>query len=171
MTRNHGSQIKWLAYSLAYVLMHLLKFGFLNRMPMNGAVPELATIAVAAVGCFEGPVSGSLYGLGVGLFCSAVYYRVGSMMIAICTLVGWLSGLTTDRQVGKNFLGVSLCGSLSILLLESVRVFYYYFFGRNSLEVLLDIAVPEGIYSLIFVIPMYFMFAVIFLRFRTDMEL
>lgn len=145
MARNHGSQIKWTAYALAYLAMHLLKFGFLNRLPVRGAVPELATIAVAAVGCFEGPFSGALYGLSVGLFCSAVYYRAGSMMIAICTLVGWLSGLTTDRQVGKNFLGVVLCGSLSILLLETVRVFYYHFLGKNSLDTLLAIAIPEGL--------------------------
>ncbi len=151
--------------------MHLLKFGLFNRIPVNGAVPEFATIAVAAVGCFEGPFSGALYGLGVGLFCSAVYYRAGSMMIAICTLVGWLSGLTTDRQVGKNFLGVVLCGSLSIVLLEGIRVFYYHFFGRNAMETLLAIAIPEGLYSLAFVIPMYFLFALVFLKFRTDMEL
>lgn len=171
MARSHGSQIKWTAYSLAYLFMHLLKFGLFNRIPVNGAVPEFATIAVAAVGCFEGPFSGALYGLGVGLFCSAVYYRAGSMMIAICTLVGWLSGLTTDRQVGKNFLGVVLCGSLSIVLLEGIRVFYYHFFGRNAMETLLAIAIPEGLYSLAFVIPMYFLFALVFLKFRTDMEL
>lgn len=171
MARNHGSQIKWGAYVLGYLLLHMLKFGILNRLPVKGVVPELVTIAVAAVGCFEGPVSGALYGLGVGLFCSAVYYRGGSMMIAICTLVGWLSGLTTDRQVGKNFLGVTLCGTLSILILELVRVFYYLVFGKNQLDTLLSIAVPEGLYSLCFVIPMYFLFALIYLNFRTDMEL
>lgn len=158
-------------YVLAYLVMHLLKVGFFNRFPVNGAVPEIVSIAVAAVGCFEGSLSGALYGLGVGLFCSTVYYRGGSMMIAICTLVGWLSGLTTNRRVGKNFLGVTLCGSLSIILLEGIRVFYYFVFGGNDMETLLSIAIPEGLYSLVFVIPMYFMFAIIYINFRTDMEL
>lgn len=158
-------------YTLSYLALYLLKLGVLNRIPYRGALPELAPIAVAAVGCFEGPLSGSLYGMGVGIFCCAVYYRGGSMMIPICTLIGLLSGLTYKNRVGKNFLGVSLCGILSVFLVEGVRVFYYHVFGKNSIETLMVFAKPAVQYSLIFVIPIYFLFAFIYIRYRTDTEL
>lgn len=171
MGRNYGSQIKWGMYALAYLILYFLKSCIFNRLPLMGAIPELAPLAVAAVGCFEGSFGGAAYGLAVGFFCSAVYYRAGSMMIPVCTLTGLLSGLTTRRQIGGNVLGVTLCGVLSLLLLEGTRVFYYHFFGNNSLETLRTIAVPEGVYSLLFLLPVYLLYAVIYSRYRTDTEL
>lgn len=171
MGRNNGSQIKWAVYALAYLLVFFVKTSIFNRIPLYGAIPELAPIAVAAVGCFEGSFGGAVYGLAVGLVCSAVYYRGGSMMIPICTLIGLLSGLTTNRQIGKNFLGVVICGTLSVVLLECIRIFYYHFFGLNEVQTLLTIAVPEGLYSLCFVIPLYFLYTAVYNKFRTDTEL
>lgn len=171
MGRSYGSQIKWAAYAAGYLLLFFLKSSIFNRLPIHGAVPEVAPLAVAAVGCFEGTFGGAAYGLAVGLFCSAVYYRGGSMMIAICTVIGMLSGTTTNRQIGKNFLGGLVCGTMGILILEFCRVFYYHFFGRNSLETVLSIAVPEGLYSAAFIIPVYLLYVLIYLRFRTDTEL
>jgi hypothetical protein len=171
MGRNNGSQIKWGIYALCYLLVFFVKHCIFNRIPIYGVLPELAPIAVAAVGCFEGSFGGAVYGLVAGLFCSAVYYRGGSMMIPICTLIGMLSGLTTKRQVGKNVLGVLLCGGMGILILECVRIFYYHVFGQNSLETMLSIAVPEGIYSAVFILPIYFLYSWVYRRFRTDLEL
>lgn len=171
MGRNNGNQIKWGMYALAYLVVFFVKNSILNRIPICGALPELAPLAVAAVGCFEGSFGGAAYGLAVGLFCSAVYYRGGSMMIPICTLIGLLSGLTTNRQIGKNVLGVVLCGIMSVLVLEGGRVFYYHFLGKNPLPVLLNLAIPEGIYSAVFILPIYFLYSFVYQRFRTDTEL
>lgn len=171
MGRNNGSQIKWGMYALAYLAVFFVKNSIFNRIPIYGALPELAPLAVAAVGCFEGSLGGAAYGVAVGLFCSAVYYRGGTMMIPICTLIGMLSGLTTKRQIGKNFLGVCLCGIMSVLVLEGGRVFYYHFLGQNPLPILMKLAVPEGIYSAVFIIPIYFFYSLIYRRFRTDTEL
>ncbi|MCD8146778.1 MAG: rod shape-determining protein MreD [Clostridiales bacterium] len=171
MGRNNGSQVKWGIYALSYLVMYFIKICILNRIPIYGALPELAPLVVAAVGCYEGSLGGALYGLGVGFFCSAVYFRGGTMMIPICTVTGVLAGLTTRRQIGKNFLGVVLCGAMGVLVLEGARVFYYYTFGGNDMETLLRIAVPEGLYSLVFVIPIYFVYAAIYQRYRTDTEL
>ena len=178
MGRNNGSQIKWTAYALAYAVVFLVKTLIFNRIPFHGAVPELAPIAAAAVGCFEGSFSGALYGLAVGFFSSAVYYRTGTMMIPICTVVGMLSGFTTRRQIGQTVLGVVLCGALGIVLLEAGRVGFYHLFGMNlqetvsiPLETLLAIAIPEAEYSALFLLPMFFLYAAIYHNFRTDMEL
>ncbi|MCD7843998.1 MAG: hypothetical protein LUG17_05185, partial [Clostridiales bacterium] len=139
MGRNNGSQVKWGIYALSYLVMYFIKICILNRIPIYGALPELAPLVVAAVGCYEGSLGGALYGLGVGFFCSAVYFRGGTMMIPICTVTGVLAGLTTRRQIGKNFLGVVLCGAMGVLVLEGARVFYYYTFGGNAMDTLLRI--------------------------------
>ena len=178
MGRNNGTQIKWTAYALAYLLAFFLKVTVFNRIPFHGAIPELAPIAAAAVGCFEGSFSGAVYGLAVGFFSSAVYYRAGTMMIPICTVIGMLSGFTTRRQIGKTVLGVVLCGALGILLLEAGRVGFYHLFGMDlretvsiPTETLMKLAIPEAEYSAAFLLPLYFLYAAVYNRFRTDLEL
>jgi hypothetical protein len=178
MGRNNGSQIKWAAYALAYALCLFLKITLFNRLPFHGTLPELAPIAAAAVGCFEGSFSGALYGLVIGFFSSAIYYRSGTMMIPVCTVIGMLSGFTTRRQIGKTVLGVVLCGALGILLMEASRVGFYHLFGMNlrqtesiPMDTLLKLAIPEAEYSAAFLLPMFFLYAAIYNRFRTDMEL
>lgn len=171
MRRSHGGQVKWAIYTLAYLALYFIKISVLNRIPIRGVIPELAPMAAAAVGCFEGTFGGAVYGLTIGLFSSAVYYRGGSMMIPICTFIGLLSGFTTDRQVGKNLLGVCVCGIAGIVLLEAGRVLYYHIFGGNPLAPLLTLAVPEGLYSLVFLVPVYILYTAVYRRFRTDTEL
>lgn len=178
MGRNNGAQIKWTAYALAYAVLFLLKVTLFNRIPFRGALPELAPLAAAAVGCFEGSFSGAVYGLAVGFFSSAVYYRSGTMMIPICTVVGMLSGLTTRRQIGKTVLGVVLCGALGLLLTESCRVGFYHLLGMNlrqsagiPMDSLLPIAIAEAEYSAAFLLPVFFLYAGVYNRFRTDTEL
>ena len=178
MGRNNGSQVKWTAYALAYVLVFFLITTIFNRIPFHGAIPELAPVAVAAVGCFEGSFGGAVYGLAVGFFSSAVYYRSGTMMIPICTVVGMLSGFTTRRQIGKTVLGGLLGGVLGIFLLECGRVGFYHVFGMNlretvsiPMDTLMKLAVPEAEYSALFILPLYFLYGAIYNRFRTDTEL
>lgn len=178
MGRNNASQIKWTAYALAYAFVFLVKTLLFNRIPFHGTVPELAPIAAAAVGCFEGSFSGAVYGLAVGFFSSAVYFRSGTMMIPVCTMVGMLSGFTTRRQIGKTVLGVVFCGAVGIVLMEAARVGFYHLFGMNlketvsiPLDTLLTIAIPEAEYSALFLLPIFFLYAAIYRNFRTDTEL
>lgn len=171
MKRNFGSQIKWSFYAAAFLLVFFLKSCVFNRFPIHHAIPELAPLAVIAVGCLEGSLSGSIFGLAVGLFCNAVYYRSGGIMIPMCTLLGILSGLTTGRQIGRTPLGMVLCSVVGIALLELSRVGYYHFFGKNAVDTLLAIAIPEGLYSLVFALPIYGLFWLVYRKYRTDLEL
>lgn len=171
MKRNLGSQIKWAMYAGAFLLVFFFESCVFNRFPVRHAIPELAPLAVIATACFEGSSSGAVYGLAVGLFCNAVYYRSGGIMIPMCTLMGILSGFTSGRQIGRTPLGMVVCSVAGIALLELGRVGYYHFFGNNPLDTLWRIAIPEAIYSLVFALPVYGLFWLIYQHYRTDTEL
>lgn len=168
MARNHGALIKWLAYSGGVLLLSFLEQCVLNRLPIYGCTPVLAILAVVTVACFEGCKSGSILGLCVGVLCALVYYRAGQLMIPVCTLAGLFAGATTDRQMGRTLPGVLLCDLGGLLLLEGVNVCVYAFFWRQELHGLLRIAVPEGLYSFLFALPVYALFCALYHRFRTD---
>lgn len=168
MARNHGSLIKWLTYSGGVLLLFFLERCVLNRLPIYGCTPVLAILAVVTVACFEGCMSGSILGLCVGTLCALVYYRAGQLMVPVCTVCGLLAGATTDRQMGKTLPGVLLCDLGALLCMEGLHVWIRVVFWRQELDGLLRIAVPEGLYSFLFALPIYALFRLIYRRFRTD---
>lgn len=171
MLRNHGSLIKWLTYSGGFLLLFFLERCVLNRFPIYGCTPVLSILAVVTVACFEGCLSGSIFGLCIGVLCALVYYRGGALAVPVFTLAGLLAGSTTNKQMGKTIPGVLLCNLGGILLLEGARVWIRWFFRLDALATLLRIAVPEGLYSLLFVLPVYGLFWLIYRKFRTDSNL
>ena len=82
-----------------------------------------------------------------------------------------------DEPALRRAYGV-LCSAVGIALTEAARVGFYHLFGMNlrqtagiPMESLLTIAIPEAEYSALFLLPMFFLYAAIYHRFRTDTEL
>ena len=94
MIRNNANLIKWTSYALAFLLVFFFECCVLNRFPLHGAIPNLSILVVVAVALFEGSINGAIFGLVIGFFCSAVYYRSGLMMIPIYTVIGACTGAT-----------------------------------------------------------------------------
>ena len=159
MIRNNANLIKWTSYALAFLLVFFFECCVLNRFPLHGAIPNLSILVVVAVALFEGSINGAIFGLVIGFFCSAVYYRSGLMMIPIYTIIGACTGATRKEKIGRSLLGCAVC-SLGGLILKG-----------TSLSVLASLALPEALYSLPFFLPIYFLIHAVYKKVRTDYEL
>ena len=155
MGRNNANLIKWISYSLVFLLIFFFESCVLNRFPAFGAIPMLAPLVVVAVALFEGSFSGALFGLGVGFFCSAVYYRGGLLMLPILAMIGAGTGATRKQKIGRSLLGCAICGLGGMVLLELAHLSYRLLFDGTPLSALLHIALPELFYSMVFLIPIY----------------
>ena len=82
---------KWIVYALALLPLCLLDQYILGRIFLQLPAPLLYPLAVAAVGLWEGPFAGSLYGLGTG----AVWWLGGesSLVILLLCLAGLAAGV------------------------------------------------------------------------------
>ena len=109
MIRNNANLIKWTSYALAFLLVFFFECCVLNRFPLHGAIPNLSILVVVAVALFEGSINGAIFGLVIGFFCSAVYYRSGLMMIPIYTIIGACTGATRKEKIGRSLLGCAVC--------------------------------------------------------------
>ena len=158
MIRNNANLIKWTSYALAFLLVFFFECCVLNRFPLHGAIPNLSILVVVAVALFEGSINGAIFGLVIGFFCSAVYYRSGLMMIPIYTVIGACTGATRKEKIGRSLLGCAVC-SLRFLL------------KGTSLSVLASLALPEALYSLPFFLPIYCLIHAVYKKVRTDYEL
>lgn len=171
MGRNNANLIKWVSYGAAFLLVFFFESCVLNRFPAFGAVPMLAPLVVTAVALFEGSLNGALFGLIVGFFCSAVYYRSGLMMIPVFTLIGVFTGATRKQKIGRSLLGCAICGLAAMALLELFHMVSGLLFQGNSLPTAAQVALPELVYSMVFLIPIYLLIRTVYRRVRTDTEL
>lgn len=170
MIRNNANFIKWTSYALAFLLVFFFECCVLNRFPICGAIPKLSILVVVAVALFEGSVNGATFGLVIGFFCSAVYYRSGLMMIPIYTIIGAGAGATRKAKIGRSLLGCAACSLGGLVFLELCQIVHFLLKG-TAFPVLSSLALPEALYSLPFLIPIYFLIHAVYKKVRTDYEL
>lgn len=171
MARSNANLIKWLSYAAAFLVVFFFETCVLNRFPIHHGTPILAPLVVTAVALFEGPVNGAVYGLVVGFFCSAVYYRSGLMMLPVFTIIGALTGTTRTQRIGRSLFGCAICALAGLALLELCHIMVGLLFHGTALLAMVRVALPELIYSMVFLIPVYLLIRTVYRKVRTDSEL
>lgn len=152
--------IKWLFYGLGLLPVWLFEQAVLNRFQVFGVSPVLLPLAAAAVAVLEGPAAGGGFGLAVGVLCDAVYYGVPGGMTLGLTLIGIGAGIAAQYVLKKSFVGCFICSAGALLLIDGARTVLYALQGA-PLGALLGVAVPEILWSLVFVGPVYLLFRAI----------
>jgi rod shape-determining protein MreD len=156
--------IKWGVYALAILPVWWCELFLLNRLPLPGASPMLLPLAAVAVAVLEGSVAGAGYGLFVGVLCDAVYYGTdGAMTVGLC-LLGMLAGALAQYALRQNLLGCLVCSLAALTLIDFFRVVYHLISGSARLSALLAIALPEILWSMVFVLPVYGLYLWVFRR-------
>ena len=125
---------KWTIYGLALLPVWWLEVFVLNRFPVLGVFPMLLPLAGVAVAVLEGTLAGAGFGLAVGVLCDAVYFGTrGAMTLGLCLL----------------------CSAAVLAVIDAGRILLRLFTGAASLPALLEVAVPEILWSLCFVAVIY----------------
>lgn len=147
--------LKWLFYALATLPVWWLDAFVLNRVPLFGVIPMLLPVAAVAVAVQEGAVGGAGFGLAIGVLCDGIYYGGhGAMTLGLCLLC-WGMGALCQYVLSPNFGGCVLCAALVLTAIDAGRVFLGLFTQLAPLPALLRVAVPEVLWSLVFVCPLY----------------
>lgn len=162
MTRR-DFMIKWGVYGLALLPVWFLELYVLNRFPVFGVVPMLLPLAAIAVAVLEGGLPGAGFGLAVGLLCDAVYFGSNGAMTIGVTLLAAGAGIATQYGLRQNLLGCFLCSAAALTLMDLLRILHHLLLG-DPLGALLRVAIPEILWSLVFVFPIYGIFLWVYRR-------
>ena len=155
---------KWFVYALALVPVWLLDEFVLNRVPLFGVVPMLLPLTVVAVAVLEGSVAGAGFGMAVGLLWELAYPGGSGILVFGMTLAGMLTGSIAQYALSQSFPGCLLCSAAILALLDLLRVLRGLITHAASLPALLQVAVPEFLYSLAWTPVVYLLFRAIFRR-------
>lgn len=158
---------KWTEYALAFFLFFVLETVVFRRLPVGGVLPLLSPLCVAAVAVFETPLAGAGFGLAAGVLWEAACWRTMGITPLCFTGVGLLSGLITQSVFNRSLTGCCLCSLAGLGLLEAVRLAWAFVRGW-PMGTAAVIAGGEVLYSIFFVLPIYFVFRGVYHRVGGD---
>lgn len=144
--------------TVSYILLTVFALALQNALPNIAHVhPQLLILLTALAALFQGPYTGGTVGFFCGLLADwlsaygVVYYTI------ILMLAGVVFGLISDRTMRKTLLSAYFI-SAAVLVVTQFLYFIFFLFmaGRAGFQALLDITVPEILYSLALLPLFYF---------------
>ena len=160
-----GDQVhKWFFYALGLFLVWVLDAYVLNRITFFGIIPMLLPLAVVSVAVLEGAYAGAGFGLAVGLLWELAYPGGFGGLVFGMTLAGMVVGAASQYVLSQNFFSCLLCSAVVLGALDSLQVLWALFIQLDTLDVLLQVAVPEVLLSLCWTPLVYLLFRLIFNR-------
>ena len=149
--------IQWTAYGIALLLVAAAERLLLSQLPVYGVTPILLPLTLSACAVLEGPQAGAGFGIAVGTLMSAAAGG-GFWRLAVCSAAGFLCGLLVRYVLPLPFAGHLLC-SAAILAIRMVWCLSIHLIADAApLAVLLRVAFPEFLWSLVFAAPIYLLF-------------
>ncbi len=166
MTRRNYL-LKWFFYTLALIPVVFADQLILGRVSMFGTAPLLFPVAVTVVAVLEGARGGAGYGLGVGILWNACIGGTG-FVILLMTLIGFFVGVVARYGISQSFFGAFLSTAAVVGGIDLVRVLVYLFIQAAELPALLKTAGAEVLCTLVFTVPVYYLYRAVFRRVGGD---
>lgn len=163
MTRD-AFLFKWFWYAMAALPFWLLEDLVFSRFSILGVAPVFPPLAIVAVAVLEGSAGGAGFGLGIGLWWAGALPGSQSGILFLSSLIGLLSGLISQYRLKQSYVGCLFCSTLSLGLLELLRILPRLSSHGAALTALLSIALRELFVSLLFVAPIYLLFRLVYNR-------
>ena len=156
---------KWLVYALGLLPVWLLDAYILPRVPLWGTVvPMLLPLAAAAVAVLEGAYAGTGFGMAVGLLWELAYPGGFGGQVFYLALAGMAMGAVSQYALNQSFVGCLICAAGELALLDFLRVTRMLFINAASLSALLQVAVPEFLWSLVWTPLVWLLFRAVYNR-------
>ncbi len=112
----------------------------------------------------EGAYAGAGFGMAVGLLWELAYPGGFGGLVFGMALAGMVTGAVSQYALSQSFLSCLLCSAGVLGVLDSLRILRILFLQVETLDVLLQIAVPEVVLSLCWTPVVYWIFRRIYRR-------
>jgi len=122
-----------------------------------GVTPLILPLAVIGVGLFEGPTWGGVFGLAAGVLCDVAFSNSTVLFTVLLTGLGMGIGLSSHYLLRRGMPSYLLCSVAALTVISFFQMFtLLVYFGQSPLA-LLRVAVLQNLYSLLFVLPLYYL--------------
>ena len=160
---------KWGLYSAAVLLFLVLQQFLSGLSPLIGIVPFLIPIIVAVVSALEGPIAGTIFGTVIGFLCDLYGGGVVSGIYTISFFViALVISLISRYYVMHNVFGSLIYALIAFLILDSIQALAALLWKGAALSALVPLIGGEIAASILFTIPIFFVFRYLNRLFRYE---
>ena len=136
------------------LVLYILQADVFTHLKISGVSPLALPLAAVGFGLFEGGLTGGLWGLAAGILCDI---SVGGalMFTVLLTLFGFFSGFLSEFILARGFPSyIALCLA-ALVICSALQAAPLLFFDSVSASALVRPAAVQTLYSLVFVLPVY----------------
>ena len=151
---------KWLLYAAGVLICWILHGVALQFLNIFGVMPFIFPMLAAVIAMYEGPFSGSICALVMGILCDlTISVPIPCFYTLVFPVIGMLAGL-----IAKNWLPMSFwCAAILSLLAFTLTDSFHFLLlvlkgGGHAAQAAIDLACRETGASMPFLIPVYFVF-------------
>ena len=169
MLARSDTIIKWLLYTLAGLVWAVVQAAVLQRFTLWGVIPFLYPLIAAIPATFEGPTAGTVYALATGVFCDLLLLSpIPCFYTLIFPLVGLAAGLLSQSLIPAGYLCSAAAALPAYLLTGVFHCIVLWATGHAAWSAGMAVALRELCASLLWSLPMTWLFRKVFLRVHID---
>ena len=137
-------------------LLFLLQIMVFPRLRIVGIAPLLLPVAVVSIALFWGQNWGAMMGLFAGVISDAAFSGHTILFTVLLTACGFGIGYLSQRILSRGFPSHTLCSLLALILIAFCQMFPLLVFHRQPPLSLLAVGILQTAYSMLFVLPLYY---------------
>lgn len=151
---------KWLLYAAGVLICWTLHGVALQFLELFGVMPFIFPMLAAVVAMYEGPFSGSICALALGILCDlTVAVPIPCFHTLIFPIIGMLAGLIAKNWLPMSFFCALTLSVLAFVLTDGFHCLLLALTGSaHAMNTAVHLALRETGASLPFLIPVYFVF-------------
>ena len=155
---------KWLLYAAGVLICWILHGVALQFLDIFGVMPFIFPILAAVIAMYEGPFSGSICALVMGILCDlTISVPIPCFYTLIFPIIGMLAGLIAKNWLPMSFWCAVILSLLAFTLTDSFHFLLLVLKGSgHAMQAAVDLALRETGASMPFLIPVYFVFCRIY---------
>ena len=140
--------------ALILILLYILQTDVFTHLKISCACPLALPLAAVGFGLFDGGLTGGLWGLAAGILCD-VSVGSGGGFTVLLTLAGFFSGFLSEFLLAKGFPSFLTLSAATLLLCAFIQAAPAVAYRGMPLSSAAAAALIQTLYSLIFVLPVY----------------
>ena len=155
---------KWLLYAAGVLICWILHGVALQFLDIFGVMPFIFPMLAAVIAMYEGPFSGSICALVMGILCDlTISVPIPCFYTLIFPIIGMLAGLIAKNWLPMSFWCAVILSLLAFTLTDSFHFLLLVLKGSgHSMQAAVDLALRETGASMPFLIPVYLVFCRIY---------
>lgn len=155
--KNKGITLKFLSYGIFIFSVFILQ-NTPHFLEFWGIKPNIIYVVAVVLAMFEGEFSGGILGMIIGMLCDYSSYPIhgfnAMLLLICCTMIG----LAVIYFMKNNKLNAFTFSAIALSLRGFLEYYFVYVIWKyeNTSIILFKHIIPTIIYSLLFVIPIFF---------------